>query len=192
MRIGIFGGSFNPPHLAHLIVAEQLRSSLRFDRVYWIPGARPPHKDVQALAEGAHRMAMVQLATADNPAFVVSDVELRRDGTSFTIDTVRELKQEHPGDELFLMMGGDSLSDFHRWKAPGAILDEVPLAVYRRSGWTVPSEFSQSGRVYIADTPLIEISGTDIRKRWAEGRSVRYLVPDAVIRYMDENNLYRA
>lgn len=191
MRIGIFGGSFNPPHLAHLIVAEHLRNSIALDRVYWIPGSQPPHKDVRSLAPGSHRYEMVKLATSDHPSFHVSDLELQREGPSFTIDTIRELKRRNPDDAFFLLMGGDSLSEFHRWKDPEEILEEVPLVVYRRPGSEVPVALVGSERVVVAETPLIEISGTDIRRRVARGESIRYLVPDAVIRFIDANNLYR-
>lgn len=189
MRTGIFGGSFNPPHLAHLIIAETMRDVHALDRVLWIPGAHPPHKDPAALAPAEHRLAMVQLATADHPHFEVSTIELERPGPGYTIDTILELKQRS-SDEFLLIVGGDSLADFHTWRDPLHILAEVPLLVYDRPGAAASSLPIPKERLARTPVPLLSISSTDIRRRCAAGTSIRYLVPGAVEAYIREHQLY--
>jgi nicotinate-nucleotide adenylyltransferase len=198
MRIGIFGGSFNPPHVAHLIVAETVREQFALDRVLWIPNRQPPHKPEASLVAAAHRLAMVRLAVAGNPAFEVSEVELWRTGVSYTVDTVAALQAERPGDTFFLLIGGDSLRDFPSWYRPGEIVRRVPLLVYRRpdAAADVPADVpadvlaALAGRVQFAEAPLLEVSGTEIRARRRAGRSIRYLVPEPVRAYIEANGLY--
>lgn len=192
MRVGIFGGSFNPPHTAHLIVAEWVRDAEGLDRVLWMPAARPPHKPDAALVSAGHRLAMTRLATRDHPAFAVSDLEIRRGGVSYTLDTVRALQSAHPADTFALILGGDSLRDFASWHRPDEIIARVPLVVYDRPGADrshVPERFLE--RTRFVDAPLLEISGTTIRARRRAGRSIRYLVPDAVRTYIETHGLYR-
>lgn len=191
MNVGLFGGSFNPPHLAHLIVAETLREQFRLDQVWWIPANRPPHKTKDALISPAHRLAMTRRATQDHPAFVVSDVEAQRAGASYTIDTVRVLQGAHPEHAFSLLLGGDSLRDFGAWYQPEEIAARLPLMVYLRPGASAPAiEPYLAGRVHFAEAPLLGISGTEIRARLRAGRSIRYLVPDAVREYIQEQGLY--
>ena len=192
MRVGIFGGSFNPPHTAHLIVAEWVRDAEGLDRVLWMPAAHPPHKPDAALVSAGHRLAMTRLATRDHPAFAVSDLEIRRGGVSYTLDTVRALQAAHPADTFALILGGDSLRDFASWHRPDEIIARVPLVVYDRPGADrshVPERFLE--RTRFVDAPLLEISGTTIRARRRAGRSIRYLVPDAVRAYIETHGLYR-
>ncbi len=191
MNVGLFGGSFNPPHLAHLIVAETVREQFRLDQVWWIPARRPPHKAEETLVSSQHRLAMTRRATQDHPAFAVSDVEVRRAGTSYTVETVRALQAAHPEYAFSLLLGGDSLRDFGTWRQPEEIVARVPLIVYRRPGAAeIEVEPYLAGRVRFAEAPLLEISGTEIRARLREGRSIRYLVPDAVRAYIEEHGLY--
>ncbi|GIV59428.1 nicotinate (nicotinamide) nucleotide adenylyltransferase [Rhodocaloribacter litoris] len=192
MHVGIFGGSFNPPHTAHLIVAEHIREAGALDRILWIPAARPPHKPATGLVAPHHRLAMTRLAVAGNPAFDVSDLELHRDGPSYTVDTVRILQDEQPGTTFTLILGGDSFRDFATWHRPDEIIRRVPLLVYDRPGTRyddVPERFRT--RACFVDAPLLEISGSDIRTRIREGRSIRYLVPEPVRRYIETHGLYR-
>ncbi len=190
MRVGIFGGSFNPPHLGHLIIAEVMRESFSLEQILWIPSAEPPHKKPTDLAPAHHRFEMVRIAISNNDAFVVSEIELEREGPSFTIDTITELKAERSSDEFFLIIGGDSLADFPRWRQPDRIVSEVPLLVYERHGY--PSETDlPSHRVMRADVPLIEISSTEIRRRYGNRETVRYLLPDAVDDYVRRHGLYQ-
>lgn len=192
MRIGVFGGSFNPPHIAHLIIAEILRERFSLDRVLWIPSAQPPHKLLSDLAPAHHRLEMTRLAVQGHPDFVVSDLELRREGPSFTLDTILQLKSDTPGHDYLLIVGGDSLAQFHTWHRPDAILREVPLLVYDRDGGEMPAEGFPADRILRTDVPRLEVSSTEIRRRCAAGETIRYLVPDAVAAYLAEHKLYRS
>jgi len=193
MTVGLFGGSFNPPHLAHLIVAETMREQFLLDQIWWIPASTPPHKTEAALAEPVHRFAMTRRATQDHPAFAVSDVEVQRAGTSYTVDTVRMLQATYPDHTFSLLLGGDAVRGFGAWRQPEEIAARVPLLVYHRPGIAlldVPAFLE--GRVRVAEAPLLSISGTDIRARVRAGRSIRYLVPDAVRTYIEAHGLYRS
>ncbi|MDX1547318.1 MAG: nicotinate-nucleotide adenylyltransferase [Rhodothermales bacterium] len=194
MIVGLFGGSFNPPHLGHLLVAETVRDQFALDAVWWIPARVPPHKvgEGEDLAAPAHRLAMTRLAVADHDAFAVSDVEVRREGPSYTVETVRALQAAHPEHTFHLILGGDSLRGFASWRRPEEIAERVPLLVYRRPGAApaVPEELE--GRVRFAEAPLLAISSTDLRARCRAGRSLRYLVPEPVRAYIEEHRLYRA
>jgi nicotinate-nucleotide adenylyltransferase len=192
VHIGLFGGTFNPPHIAHLIVAETVHDRCRLDRVWWIPAATPPHKtDDCQIAPAEHRLEMLRRATADNEDFYVSDVELQRTGVSYTVDTVRLLQKEYDQHSFTLVMGGDMFVDFPSWHRPEEISRRVPLIVYGRPGAdlsAVPDWYRNSAE--IVDTPLMEISGTDIRHRLSNGRSCRYRVPDKVLSYIQTEKLY--
>jgi nicotinate-nucleotide adenylyltransferase len=193
MDIGLFGGSFNPPHVAHLIVAEIARDQFGADEVWWIPNATPPHKSHDELAAVEHRLAMTRRATAENPAFRVCDIEVRRSGVSYTVETVRALQEQHPDTDFGLLLGSDSLDHFAEWHRPDEIADRVPLVVYKRPG--VIEEVAEprfANHVRFVSAPVMEVSGTEIRSRRRAGRSIRYLVPDAVRTYIEDNGLYRA
>jgi nicotinate-nucleotide adenylyltransferase len=190
-RVGLFGGSFNPPHLAHLAVAEAARDQLGLDRVVWMPAAVPPHKQHRHLPAAEHRLAMTRLAVEDNAAFIVSDLEVAREGVSYTVDTVRTLQEDYPGTDFRLLLGGDSLAQFASWVQPEEIASRVSLIVYPRPGADlagVPSYVMT--RATILDRPLLDPSSTAIRRLLRAGRSVRYLVPDAVLAYASEHGLY--
>ena len=193
-RRGLFGGSFNPPHVGHLAVAEACGQALGLDRVVWMPAAAPPHKlGDAALAPAADRLALVRLAIAGNPRFHASDLELRRaaDGRpSYTVDTLRALGAD--GDWA-LLVGGDSLAGFARWREPREILRRARLAAYRRPGadlGDVPDWVL--ARTDFVDGPALDLSSTELRARAAAGRTVRYLVPDAVGEAIAERGLYGA
>lgn len=191
MRIGIFGGSFNPPHVGHLVIAEWMREEFGLDRIVWVPAARSPFKVEADLVEPSHRLEMVRCAVQGNPAFDVSDVEIRRGGTSYTVDTLRQLTARHPNDRLFLLMGSDSLAGFPEWREPEEILAMAGLLVFRRPNVEdppLPEHFRE--HVRYADAPLLAISATDVRERCAARKSVRYLVPDAVRVYIQSHDLY--
>jgi nicotinate-nucleotide adenylyltransferase len=192
-RIGLFGGSFNPPHVAHLAVAEAAREQARLDRVIWMPAAASPFKADEAVPASPHRLAMARLATAGNPAFEVSDLEARRGGVSYTVDTVCALAEAYPAASLFLIIGGDSLAGFPRWRQPGEILEHARLVVYRRPGDRLDEADLPAwvlDRATFVDAPRIDLSSSDVRAMLAAGRSARYLVPDAVRAYARENGLY--
>lgn len=190
IRTGVFGGSFNPPHVGHLIVAEQARVQARLDRVLWIPARQSPHKEDGDVVDPRHRLAMVALAIEGHPAFGIWDGELHRPGPSYTVDTLTELTKEHPDWELHLILGGDSLREFSTWRDPEGIRSLARLIVYPRGG-TVPPEAVPDAGVTVLDVPEIPVSATDLRHRLARGGSIRYFVPESVHRYVTDHGLYR-
>ena len=193
MSLALFGGSFNPPHIGHLAVAEACADAEELDLVLWMPAATAPHKQGDpTLASGAHRLAMVRLAIAGNPRFEASDLEIRRGGVSYTLATVRQLAETHPEQDLALILGGDSLAYFPKWRAPRDILELARLVVYQRPG----SELADVPGWVMERTTVVEgiplhLSSTHIRARIANGQTVRYLVPHAVRTFVAENDLYR-
>jgi nicotinate-nucleotide adenylyltransferase len=197
MRRLCFGGSFNPIHHGHLICARFLAETARFDRVVLIPCAQPPHKpEAFDLADPAHRLAMCRLAVAAEPAlFEVEDIELRRAGPSFTIDTVRQLKQRGWAD-LSWLIGADMLAGLATWHRCQELIAEVNFVVIPRPPWqfdwpALPAEYRHLQR-NVLPAPLVDISATDIRRRLAAGLSIAYLTPPAVIEYIQTHGLYRA
>lgn len=191
MNVGLFGGSFNPPHVAHLIVAETVRDQFDLDHILWMPSYVPPHKDDEDLAAATHRLRMVERAVTGNPAFVVSDREIQRKGTSYTVETIAELQEAQPDVSFALIIGSDSLRAFGSWHRPEDIIDRVPLIVYKRPGASSSvAEPRFANRARFADAPLLDISGTEIRARCRSGHSIRYLVPESVRAYIDEHGLY--
>jgi nicotinate-nucleotide adenylyltransferase len=194
MRIGLFGGAFNPPHLAHLIVAEFARVHGGLDRVLWIPTGRPPHRPETPLAPASDRFEMVARAIKENPYFELSDVEMTRPGTSYTVETISLLKDRYPGEHFDLIIGGDSLRSFHTWFRFEEIVRQVKLIVFDRTGGdyeNVSPEIMHAASL-IPSPPLIEISSSAIRARVANGKSIRYLVPEAVEHYIRRRKLYAA
>jgi nicotinate-nucleotide adenylyltransferase len=201
MRIGIFGGTFDPVHQGHLILAEQCREQGRLDQVWFVPAPRPPQKAEAAVSRFDQRVEMLQLAVAGNPAFRIDEIEKDRPGPSFTVDTLAELKRRHPGDTFLLLIGADSLADLHTWHQPLEVVKQAGLLVMMRPGYSVPTREVMRQRLQagpevaldmqVVQAPLIEISSRDLRRRVAEGRSVRYFVPRAVECYIGEKGLYR-
>jgi nicotinate-nucleotide adenylyltransferase len=191
VRIGLFGGSFNPPHLGHLIVAEVLREERALDAVWWIPAHVAPHKTREDLAAAEHRVKMTRLAIEGHPAFSLETLELERPAPSYTVDTLRALRRVHPEWHFDLLVGSDSLEAFAEWRDPEGILRRAELVVYPRPGFAVTQlpDLLQ-GRVHQIPAPRVEISSSDIRRRVREGRSIRYLVPASVADYIEVNGLY--
>jgi nicotinate-nucleotide adenylyltransferase len=194
MRKLCFGGSFNPIHQAHLICARAVAEARGFDRVVLVPSALPPHKlRADQLAPPEHRLAMCRLAVEGDPFFDVSDLELTRTGPSYTIDTARELKRQG-WDAVAWLVGADMVSILPKWHQPLDLLREVELVVMARPGWSfnwesLPEPY-QRLRTQVVEAPLIDLSATTIRRRVAEGRSIRYLTPDAVCQYIAARHLY--
>jgi len=192
MDIGLFGGSFNPPHVAHLVVAEIVRDQFDLDSVWWIPNATPPHKSGENLADTEHRLAMTRAAVDDNPAFRVCDIEVERAGVSYTVDTLRTIQDESSETVFGLIIGSDGLDHFGDWHRPEEIAERVPLIVYKRPGGLESvAEPRFANRVRYVAAPVMEISSTEIRARRRDGRSIRYLVPESVREYIEAHNLYR-
>jgi nicotinate-nucleotide adenylyltransferase len=191
VKLGVMGGTFDPIHLGHLRAAENAREELGLDRVLFVPAARPPHRP-DRLASPLDRFAMVALATFDHPAFVASDLELRRDGPSYTVDTLRALRGERPHDELFLIVGSDTFPEMASWREPEALLALCTVAVVARPGDDAaagPADPPPPNAVSLSG-PGLPISASAIRERVREGRSVRYLVPEGVADYIQKRGLY--
>ena len=199
MQVGILGGTFDPIHLGHLIIAEEARARLELERVIFIPAGQPWLKAGQPLTPGQHRLRMVELAVASNPYFQVARNEVERSGLTYTIDTLEELQQELGADAtLHFIMGMDVLEQLHRWREPERLLELCQLVVVNRPGHqsvdvgnVVPRYPQASGKVTLLNVPSIEISATEIRRRAAQGISFRYQVPEAVEQYILEHRLYR-
>lgn len=212
MKIGLLGGTFNPIHNAHLRVAETVRDRLALDRIIFIPAATPPHKELAGEISFEHRKNMVELAISDNARFAVSDIEQQRGGRSYTVDTLRELRQSSPADEHFFIIGSDSFLEIASWfniseifrlanivvvERPAAAISDLtaPLPVALRSEFCyIHDEMRLTHRsgfsvFYLPDTPLA-ISSSAVRQLLREGRSIRYLVPDRVARYIHEKRIY--
>jgi nicotinate-nucleotide adenylyltransferase len=186
------GGTFDPIHIAHLIIAEQALDQLGLDRVIFVPSARPPHKGADEVASVEHRLEMVRLAIAGNQRLSLTDIEARRPEPSYTIETMRQLTRELGGGErLVFIMGADSLTQFFTWKDPLELLETCEFAVVPRPG--VRHEDGDPRileRSHVLDSPLSGISSSGIRERVRAGRSIRYLVPATVEAYIREKNLY--
>lgn len=206
MRLGIYGGSFDPVHLGHLLVAESCREQARLDRVLFVPAATPPHKQARRLAAAADRKAMLELATGGQPDFAVFTGELDRGGVSWTVDTLEALASAHPVDSLHLILGPDALTGLPTWRAPERILElATPLAVEREGlddiGAVVAGQplhdllGAAKARQVAAERvicPAIGIRSTQLRAAIAAGRSIRYRMPAAVERYIATHGLYRS
>jgi nicotinate-nucleotide adenylyltransferase len=198
MRLGIFGGTFDPVHYGHLLLAESCRETLSLDEVWFLPAARSPHKPRAVMADDRDRLAMVELAIAGHPAFRASPLELDRGGASYTVDTLQQLREEDARRELFLLVGADSLIDFPTWRSPERILELATVVAVNRGRSTVETGplvralgNAALARIRLIDMPGIDISATDIRERVAAGRSIRYLTPRSVEAYIHQHALYR-
>ena len=201
MRIGIMGGTFDPIHVGHLIVAECVADELRLDSVLFVPCFRPPHKGAGALSPPRRRYRMVELAVEGNPRFAAEPAEIERGGISYSVDTIKALRARYPrGTRLYFIIGADSLHEIHTWREYRRILSICTVVTagrpgFDREGWT-PTEglFSdgavESLRRHFVRSPLIEVSATEIRRRKREGKSIRYLVPERVERYIERHGLY--
>lgn len=197
-RIGILGGTFNPPHLGHLVMAQEAHAQLDLDRVVLMPVHTPPHKELQHDPGPAARAELCALAVAGDRRFVVSTREIDRPGPSFTVDTLRAIATEQPDDELVFIVGGDQAHSLPTWREPAEILSLATLAVAEREGVgrqdivaRTSSLDSTADRLRFFDMPRLDLSSSDIRRRVGAGRPVRYLLPDAVAEYVDAHGLYR-
>lgn len=189
MKVGLFGGRFDPIHTGHLLVAEEAREALALDEVWFIPSKDPPHKAVSVAA--AHRYRMALLATAEHPHFRVSEAELERDGTSYTVDTVEALVAAHPEAEFCYLVGIDAYAEIQSWHRARELVELVRMVALPRPGFSLAGlEPYFLERVTVLETPLWEISGSDVRARLSRGESARYLVPQPVLAYLHKHRLY--
>ncbi len=196
MQVGIFGGTFNPPHIGHMILADTAADALGLDRVLFVPAAEPPHKQGLPRAAVEHRVRMVELAIEGNPRFHLSRVDIDRPGPHYADDMVQVVQDEHPEADLYFLMGSDSLRDLLAWEAPQDLVARCHLVVMSRP--VNPPDMDQlyaalpqlHDKLIYIESPEIEISSTNIVARLRSGKSVRYRLPDAVLAHIREHQLY--
>ena len=185
-QVGILGGTFNPVHLAHLITADQVGRSLGLEKVYLMPSNQPPHVDEKKTLPAQHRVAMLELAVEDNPLLAVETIELEREGKSYTYETIKLLKERHPDTDYFFIIGGDMVEYLPKWYKIDELMELVNFVAVKRPGYIQESPYP----IIWIDTPLLEISSTNLRKKIAQGCSVNYFLPANVIHYIQEKGLY--
>lgn len=198
-KVGIMGGTFNPVHNGHLLLAENARETFSLDEVLFIPSGNSYMKDAAAILAGGIRACMLALALEGNPYFGLSRIDLNREGPTYTCDTLAQLKKMRPGDQYYFIMGADNLLTMESWKNPGLILQNCTvIAAVRGDGTESRIESAAAhlrdryhARIDILPARYIDISSTEIRQRLMERKSVRYMLPDKVLKYIDENGLYR-
>jgi nicotinate-nucleotide adenylyltransferase len=196
-RIGILGGTFDPPHLGHLILAQSALAGLQLSKIVFIPNGDPPHKRAQFVTPAAHRVAMLEAAIKDNPAFELSRIEIDRPPPYYTYQTLRLLREQLPDSELVLLLGGDSLRDLPNWQYPEEIVQLTRLGVMQRPGERIYLDVLAErlpeieSHVQIMEAPEVGIAARALRRMVAHGESIRYQVPDAVIVYIQAHGLYR-
>lgn len=193
LKLAIMGGTFNPPHIAHLICAEEIRDRLKFDKVIFIPSARPPHKNSDEIIDPYHRYMMTLLAIADNPHFEVSRIELDRPGRSYTIETVKEMKKLYNNKaEIHWIVGADSIIEMPSWKCIDELISICGFVGINRPGYDLSSaEKRILEKVSMVNITEVSISSSEIRQRIKSGATIKYLVPASVEEYIYNNGLYR-
>jgi nicotinate-nucleotide adenylyltransferase len=190
VRIGVFGGTFDPPHVGHLLLAGDARDALNLDRLIFVPTSAQPLKvDTPAVASARDRLEMVRLAVADDANYQVDDAEIERKGLSYTVDTLEHLSARYQGAQLFLLLGQDTLESFAQWKNPGRIRELATLAVMQRTG-RQGVDASATGVITVS-TRRVDVSSTEIRERLRAGKSIKGFVPESVERFIDARGLYR-
>jgi nicotinate-nucleotide adenylyltransferase len=198
LRLGIFGGAFNPPHIGHLVCAQEAHLQLGLDAVVWVPMGEAPHREIEDDPGPEARLQMCEYAVAADERFGVSRIEVDRAGPSYTVDTLRELHARGSDDELFLILGGDQAAALASWHEPEQVLERATLVVFERVHWGRNAIGIKIGRlrgaerVRYLDMPLMQVSSSAIRRRVREGVPIRYLVPDKVAAYIDAHELYGA
>ncbi len=197
-RIGVLGGTFDPPHVGHLWLASLAADAINLDRVLLMPAAQPPHKAGRLVSRATDRLLMTRLAIQADPAFELTGLEMERPGPSYTVDSVAELKRLHPDAELFLVMAADSLAEIDSWREPDRLLDEIEWIVGPRPGSELPDRSrleerfgERAGRIHGLQGPALDVSSSEIRRRVAAGHTIRYLVPRDVEEMIIDRGLYR-
>jgi nicotinate-nucleotide adenylyltransferase len=198
LRLGILGGAFNPPHIGHLVCAQEAVLQLELDRVTFVPTGQAPHREIEQDPGGEARLVLCVLAVGDDERFSVSRVELDREGPSYTADTLRDLHERSPDDELVLILGGDQAAALPTWHQPEEVLSLASVAVVHRTGFhreqvaVKIASLRGARHVRFFDMPRVDVSSSLVRHRAARGKPIRYLVPDKVARYIADNGLYAA
>lgn len=190
MKIGLFFGSFNPVHVGHLIIANFMATNTDLEKVWMVVSPQNPLKEKKTLARDYDRLHLVRLGISDNPNIQASDFEFNLPKPSYTIDTLTYMKEAHPNHEFVLIMGGDNLGTLHKWKNYELLLSSYQIYVYRRPGYDL-GDLATHENVHLFEAPLMQISASYIRKQIREGKSVQYLVPDAVNEYLLTSSLYK-
>ena len=197
-RVGLLGGTFDPIHIGHLIIGEEARTRLELDTVLFIPSRHPWRKEGREIAPEGDRLAMVAAAIAGNPCFAASSVDLNRPGPTYSVDTVRDVRRQEPAAELFLILGYDALLDLPNWRDPRLLVESAHIVAMLRPSywvdWAAVEQVAPDARQHITvlEMPGVGISSSEVRRRVASGRSIRYWVPDGVSAYIAERGLYRA
>ena len=200
MKLGILGGTFDPVHYGHLLMAEQCRGQCELDEIWFLPAGSPPHKQGVQITGGEIRAEMLELAIAGNPAFSVSRREIEQQGTTYTYQTLEKLHEEDPHRELYFLIGADSLADLPDWRKPARIVELATVVAVNRGDRPLPSlkplqeklGEAVAERIQFVSMPGIDLSATDIRQRVKKGKSIRYMTPRAIEIYIEEHSLYRA
>ena len=196
MNIGIFGGTFDPPHVGHLVIADQALTQLKLDEVWFMPAGQPPHKANNHVSAAVHRVEMTRLAIQDHAGFKLSTFDVDRPGPHYSAIAIELLEQTHPQHDWYFIMGEDSLEDLPRWYEPRRLIAQATLAVAGRPGASTDlHDLEQaipglSAKVRWVDAPLVDLSSTQLRQMANAGASLRYLVPDAVLEYIHQHRLY--
>ena len=198
-KLVVFGGTFNPPHIGHLLLAESALCELNADRIIFMPAGNPPHKNFENVIEKKHRYEMVKLLTGDNDSFIVSNLEIDSERKSYTADTLLKLKEMYQDTDIYFIVGLDSFFDMEKWYRPDLIFERCIIAVSLRGGYDDNGFEEKAGyykmkynaRIVRITMPIIEISSSDIRERLLEKKPVRYMLTEKVLKYIEENDLYK-
>jgi len=199
LKFGILGGTFNPIHYGHLLMAERARDALGIGKIIFMPTGIPPHKDIKEVASAEDRLKMVELAIEDNESFIISTIELDREGKTYTVDTLKEIKSAYGQDtELYFIIGADVVFDLLKWRSAGEVIKLCKFAAMQRPGYNKDEFHKQikflkdqyNASIEIVEMPLIDISSSDIRGRLTHNLSIKYMLPDKVIKYIDKEELY--
>lgn len=189
MKVGLYFGSFNPVHIGHMIIASHMANNTDLDMVWMVVSPHNPHKQKKSLAKDYDRLHLLNLAIGDNTDIKASDVEFKLKKPSYTVDTMTYLEEKYPQHKFSLIMGGDNLASFHKWKNYEILLEKYPIHVYRRPSFEIP-DLANEGRIIIEEAPMLDISASFIRKQIKDRKSIKYLVPDKVFDYLEANPIY--
>ncbi|MBE3555161.1 MAG: nicotinate-nucleotide adenylyltransferase [Thermicanus sp.] len=190
LRVGVLGGTFDPLHIGHLIAAERVFDELKLDEIWFLPSHIPPHKLDHPPTPAVHRVEMVRRAIAPYPEFHLCLVELEREGPSYTVDTMEQLRKEYPSYHFYFIMGADMVDYLPHWHRYEDLLAKVPIVALKRPGFTLPKHVTWADQITFVPMPQLDLSSSEIRRMRREGKSIRFLVPDVVEHYIEEKGLY--